>query len=122
MIDHVGFDVGDYEASKSFYREALAPLGYELLMEYEGGIAGFGRQGKPDFWISTRREPQTGIHIAIASSDRAAVDRFHEAALAAGGVDNGPPGPRALYHEHYYGAYVLDPGGNNLEAVCHAPP
>jgi catechol 2,3-dioxygenase-like lactoylglutathione lyase family enzyme len=90
-------------------------------MEFEGGIAGFGKQGKPDFWIAARGEPQTGIHIAIVSADRASVDRFHEAALAAGGTDNGPPGRRPLYHEHYYGAYVLDPDGNNVEAVCHAP-
>jgi catechol 2,3-dioxygenase-like lactoylglutathione lyase family enzyme len=121
MIDHIGFDVRDYEASKRFYQEALAPLGYELLMEFEGGVAGFGRQGKPDFWIATRGEAQTGIHVAFVTSDRATVDRFHETALAAGGADNGPPGPRPLYHEHYYGAYVLDPDGNNVEAVCHSP-
>ena len=86
----------------------------QLLMEFEGGVAGFGQAGKPDFWIATRGEPQSGIHIAIVSSDRASVDRFHEAALAAGGTDNGPPGPRPLYHEHYYGAYVVDPDGNNV--------
>jgi catechol 2,3-dioxygenase-like lactoylglutathione lyase family enzyme len=121
VIDHLGFDVRDYEASKRFYQQALAPLGYELLMEFDGGVAGFGREGKPDFWIATRGEPQTGIHVAFMSSDRETVDRFYEAALAAGGTDNGPPGPRPLYHEHYYGAYVLDPDGNNVEAVCHTP-
>ena len=121
MIDHLGFDVSDYEASKRFYQEALAPLGYELLMEFEGGVPGFGKQGKPDFWIATRGEPQTGVHVAFVSSDRETVDRFYEAAIAAGGADNGPPGPRPLYHEHYYGAYVLDPDGNNVEACCHAP-
>jgi catechol 2,3-dioxygenase-like lactoylglutathione lyase family enzyme len=121
VIDHLGFDVSDYEASKRFYQEALAPLGYELLMEFEGGVAGFGKQGKPDFWIATRGEPQTGIHVAFVSPDRETVDRFYEAAIAAGGADNGPPEPRPLYHEHYYGAYVLDPDGNNVEACCHAP-
>ena len=121
MIDHLGFDVSDYEASKRFYQEALPPLGYELFVEFEGGVAGFGKQGKPDFWIATRGEPQTGVHVAFVSSDRETVDRFYEAAIAAGGADNGPPGPRPLYHEHYYGAYVLDHDGNNVEACCHAP-
>jgi catechol 2,3-dioxygenase-like lactoylglutathione lyase family enzyme len=120
MIDHVGLDVGDYEASKRFYEQALAPLGYELLMEFES-VAGFGRDGKPEFWIATRGPAQSGVHVAFVSADRAAVDRFHEAALAAGGTDNGAPGPRPLYHENYYGAYVLDPDGNNVEAVRHGP-
>jgi catechol 2,3-dioxygenase-like lactoylglutathione lyase family enzyme len=120
MIDHVSLDVRDYEASKRFYAQALAPLGYELLMEYGGHVCGFGRDGKPDFWIGNRKEAQTGVHVAFAASDRATVDRFHEAALAAGGTDNGPPGPWP-YHEQYYGAFVLDPDGNNVEAVCHRP-
>jgi catechol 2,3-dioxygenase-like lactoylglutathione lyase family enzyme len=121
MIDHVGLDVSDYEVSKRFYELALSPLGYELLMEFPQ-IAGFGRDGKPEFWIATRGPSQTGVHVAFASSDREGVDRFHEAALAAGGRSNGEPGVRPLYHEHYYGAYVLDPDGNNVEAVCHAVP
>jgi len=121
MIDHVSLDVRDYEASKRFYAQALAPLGYELLMEYGGHLCGFGHEGKPDFWIGDREEPQSGVHVAFASPDRTTVDRFYEAALAAGGNDNGPPGLRPHYHERYYGAFVLDPDGNNVEAVCHAP-
>ena len=119
MIDHVRLDVRDLETSKRFYEHALAPLGYELLREFEGHVCGFGRDGKPDFWIGDRAEPQSGVHIAFASPDRATVDRFHEAALAAGGTDNGPPGLRPHYHEQYYGAFALDPDGNNVEAVCH---
>jgi catechol 2,3-dioxygenase-like lactoylglutathione lyase family enzyme len=119
VIDHVRLDVRDLEASKRFYEHALAPLGYELLSEFGGHVCGFGRDGKPDFWIGDRAEPQSGVHIAFASPDRATVDRFHEAALAAGGTDNGPPGLRPHYHEQYYGAFALDPDGNNVEAVCH---
>ena len=119
MIDHVGLDVRDYDTSKRFYEQALAPLGYELLMEFEQ-VAGFGRDGKPEFWISSRGPAQTGVHVAFVSADRAGVDRFHEAALAAGGTDNGGPGERPIYHPGYYGAYVLDPDGNNVEAVCHS--
>jgi catechol 2,3-dioxygenase-like lactoylglutathione lyase family enzyme len=121
VIDHVGFPVSDYAASKAFYEQALAPLGYELIAEFDGAACGFGAQGKPDFWLETRSEPVSGLHIAIASPDRATVDAFHAAALAAGGQDNGAPGPRPQYHEHYYGAYALDPDGNNIEAVCHRP-
>ncbi len=120
MIDHVNLSVRDYETSKRFYVDALAPLGYELIMEF-GRVGGFGTGGKPDFWISERGEPSAPVHVAIASQDRAAVDAFYEAALAAGGKDNGPPGPRPQYHEAYYGAFVLDSDGNNIEAVCHRP-
>jgi len=119
VIDHVSLDVRDLEASKRFYAEALAPLGYELLMEYGGRVAGFGRDGKPDFWIGDRGEPQSGVHVAFASPDRATVDRFYDAALAAGATDNGPPGLRPDYHQQYYGAFVRDLDGNNVEAVCH---
>jgi catechol 2,3-dioxygenase-like lactoylglutathione lyase family enzyme len=119
MIDHVGLDVRDLEASKSFYEQALAPLGYTKLAEYPEAV-GFGEPGKPDFWIGTRGTPGT-THVAILSRDRASVDAFYEAAMAAGGKDNGPPGVRTLYHPTYYGAYVLDPDGNNVEAVCHSP-
>jgi catechol 2,3-dioxygenase-like lactoylglutathione lyase family enzyme len=119
MIDHVGIDVRDLEAAKSFYEQALAPLGYAKLAEYPEAV-GFGRDGKPDFWIARRGNPGT-THIAIAATDRATVDAFHEAAVAAGGEDNGPPGPRPQYHASYYGAYVLDADGNNVEAVCHSP-
>jgi catechol 2,3-dioxygenase-like lactoylglutathione lyase family enzyme len=120
VIDHVGVNVSDIEASKRFYEGALAPLGYTILMDYSPDAVGFGAQGKPDFWIETRGNPG-GVHVAILSPDRATVDAFHKAALAAGGKDNGAPGPRPQYHETYYGGYVLDPDGHNVEAVCHAP-
>jgi catechol 2,3-dioxygenase-like lactoylglutathione lyase family enzyme len=128
MIDHVGFPVSDYARSKAFYTEALAPLGYTLIMEVtadqtESGspAAGFGRQGKPDFWIGGEGGLKGILHIAIATENRATVDAFHRAALAAGGTDNGAPGLRPHYHPNYYGAFVLDPDGHNIEAVCHAP-
>jgi catechol 2,3-dioxygenase-like lactoylglutathione lyase family enzyme len=121
MIDHVGIGVRDYAASKAFYEQALAPLGMSLLMEPVGRAAGFGEPGKPVFWLEADRMPVTEVHVAFHAKDRATVDAFHAAALAAGGADNGAPGVRELYHPHYYGAYVLDPDGNNLEAVCHAP-
>jgi catechol 2,3-dioxygenase-like lactoylglutathione lyase family enzyme len=118
-IDHVNLNVRDYEQSKRFYEQALAPLGYQLVMEY-GPAGGFGEGGKPDFWVTQRGEP-TIAHVAIAAKDRQTVDAFYEAAVAAGGTDNGPPGLRPHYHESYYGAFVIDPDGNNVEAVCHTP-
>jgi len=121
MLDHVGLDVEDYDRSKAFYEKALAPLGLRLLMEPVPGVGGFGDGQKPFFWIGTRDQPQTGIHVAFAADTRETVDAFHAAALDAGGTDNGKPGVRELYHPHYYGAYVLDPDGNNVEAVCHTP-
>ena len=122
MLDHVGFAVEDYGRSKSFYEKALAPLGLTLLMEPQGEAAGFGEDGKPFFWLEARGTTVTGrLHIAFAVEDRETVDAFHAAALAAGGTDNGPPGVREIYHPSYYGAYVLDPDGNNIEAVCHKP-
>ena len=128
MIDHVGFPVSDYLRSKAFYNEALVPLGYSLIMEISGGhtesrhpAAGFGADGKPDFWIGGEGGLEGSLHIAIVAENRAAVDAFHRAALAAGGKDNGAPGLRPQYHPHYYGAFVLDPDGHNVEAVCHAP-
>jgi catechol 2,3-dioxygenase-like lactoylglutathione lyase family enzyme len=117
MIDHAGFQVSDYARSKQFYTAALAPLGYVLVMEF-GEAAGFGAGGKPDFWISAGK-PTAPVHVAILSPDRATVAAFHRAALAAGGRDNGAPGLRPEYHATYYGAFVLDPDGNNIEAVCH---
>jgi catechol 2,3-dioxygenase-like lactoylglutathione lyase family enzyme len=119
MLDHIGLSVSDLDRSKAFYTDALRPLGYEVVMEFDG-VAGFGAKGKPDFWIA-EGEPRTPIHVAFASPDRATVDTFHEAALAAGGNDNGGPGLRPHYHEHYYGAFAHDPDGNNVEAVCHLP-
>jgi catechol 2,3-dioxygenase-like lactoylglutathione lyase family enzyme len=120
MLDHVGFSVSDYERSKVFYEKALAPLGLTLLMEPMPGIGGFGEGQKPFFWIHTRDpEPRGGIHVAFTTDSRETVDAFHSAALEAGGTDNGGPGVREIYHPNYYGAFVLDPDGNNVEAVCH---
>ena len=122
VIDHVGFAVADYKRSKEFYERALAPLGLTLLMEFAGAAAGFGKSGRPSFFIEARGQPVRGrLHIALRAESRAQVDAFHAAAIEAGGTDNGAPGLRALYHPDYYGAYVLDPDGNNIEAVCHQP-
>jgi catechol 2,3-dioxygenase-like lactoylglutathione lyase family enzyme len=120
VIDHVVLNVGDYEASKRFYVEALRPLGYEVILEF-AQMAGLGREGKPALWVGERDEPSANVHLALASPDRRTVDEFYNAALGAGGRDNGAPGLRPIYHEQYYGAYVLDPDGNNIEAVCHLP-
>jgi catechol 2,3-dioxygenase-like lactoylglutathione lyase family enzyme len=120
VIDHVGLGVSDLQESKAFYQQALRPLGYHLLMERDGS-AGLGRDGKPAFWIHAKRPLSGTTHVAIASPDRATVDAFHAAGLAAGGRDNGLPGLRPHYHQNYYGAFVLDPDGNNIEAVCHGP-
>ena len=121
MLDHVGFGVTDYARSKAFYEKALAPLGITLVLEPMGAAAGFGEGRKPFFWIEAERAAVTGLHVAFATEDRASVDAFHAAAVAAGGTNNGAPGVRAIYHPDYYGAYVLDPDGNNIEAVCHKP-
>ena len=125
MIDHIGFPVSDYARAKTFYTEALAPLGYGLIMEVAQedrpgeDAAGFGANGKPDFWIGGEGALNKPVHIAIEAKDRATVDAFYKAALGAGGRDNGAPGIRAHYHPNYYGAFVLDPDGHNIEAVCH---
>jgi catechol 2,3-dioxygenase-like lactoylglutathione lyase family enzyme len=120
-IDHMALDVADYERSKAFYEQALAPLGIKLLLEHEVGLCGFGGDF-PFFWIGQRGlGPQTGVHVAFTARDREMVAAFHAAALAAGGSDNGGPGVREIYHPNYYGAFVLDPDGNNVEAVCHKP-
>jgi len=126
MIDHVGFSVSDYARERAFYEKALAPLGYVLVMEttaQETGkpAAGFGANGKPDFWIGGEGKLDKPLHIAILAKDRATVDAFHRAAVAAGGRDNGSPGVRPHYHPNYYGAFVLDLDGHNIEAVCHTP-
>ena len=120
MLDHVSLPVSKLEQSKRFYEEALSPLGYELIMEHHISGVGFGESAKPDFWIR-QGEVGAAVHVAFASEDRATVDAFHEAAMAAGGRDNGGPGLRPEYHASYYGAYVFDPDGNNIEAVCHGP-
>jgi catechol 2,3-dioxygenase-like lactoylglutathione lyase family enzyme len=120
MLDHVTVHVSDFARSKRFYERALAPLGYSVLMEFGGDVAGLGA-GRPDFWVAARGERSGPAHIAFQSTTRAAVGAFHKAALAAGGRDNGGPGLRPDYHPTYYGAFVLDPDGNNIEAVCHQP-
>ncbi|HEY6836182.1 MAG TPA: VOC family protein [Gaiellaceae bacterium] len=120
MIDHVTANVGDFEQAKRFYTQALAPLGYSVQMEF-GESAGFGTgEGIPDFWISSR-EGRGATHVAISAKDRAAVDAFYEAAVQAGGNDNGAPGLRPDLHEAYYAAFVHDADGNNIEAVTHRP-
>ena len=120
MLDHVSLPVSDLERSKRFYEEALSALGYRLIMEHHISGVGFGQSAKPDFWIR-QGEVGASVHVAFASEDRATVDAFYEGAIAAGGHDNGQPGVRPEYHSAYYGAYVLDPDGNNIEAVCHRP-
>jgi len=122
MIDHTGLQVADLTRAKSFYRTALAPLGYTLLREFGDMAAGFGVAPKPDFWLAAGTPNSPRIHIAFRAENRAMVDAFYKAALAAGGKDNGAPGARAHYHPAYYGAFVLDPDGHNIEAVCHDPP
>lgn len=118
MLDHVNLPVSDLGRSRRFYEKALSPLGHGLLMEHPISGVGFGREGKPGFWIK-RGDVGSAVHVAFASPDRATVDAFHAAALAAGARDNGRPGLRPEYHRSYYGAFVLDPDGNNVEAVCH---
>src|SRR4051794_4533613 len=115
MIDHIGIHVTDLARSKAFYERALAPLGYALVMTWEQ-FAGFGVAGKPDFWIGVETV-RDKVHVAFRAKGRAEVRAFYEAALAAGGKDNGPPGMRPHYHQDYYGAFVLDPDGHNVEAV-----
>ena len=120
MLDHVSLNVSDIDASRAFYEQALEPLGVGVIMEYPG-FAGMGEDQKPWLWIAQRGEPCTSVHVALAVPDRATVNAFYEAAIAAGGTDNGAPGLRPQYHPGYYGAFVLDPDGNNIEAVCHQP-
>ncbi len=127
MIDHTGVIVSDFQKSKAFYQAALSAIGYEMLMELSAAVtghtdvAGFGEPPKPDFWISRGTPNTPPIHVAFRVPDRKRVDRFYRAAIAAGGRDNGAPGLRPHYHPDYYGAFVLDPDGHNIEAVCHAP-
>jgi catechol 2,3-dioxygenase-like lactoylglutathione lyase family enzyme len=118
MLDHIKLHVADAPRSKAFYERALAPLGYHVVMEPAPGVVGMGTRF-PDFWLAQSDTP-TVAHVALRADDRAAVDAFHAAALDAGGTDNGAPGLRPQYHPGYYGAFVLDPDGNNLEAVHHS--
>lgn len=136
MIDHMTFRVSDMARSKAFYAAALAPLGYTLGFDQRFGdvqVVGLAHAdpsapggSRIDTWLVDGPSPHgggitTGCHLCWSATDRAAVDAFHAAALAAGGRDNGAPGLRPQYHAHYYGAFVLDPDGNNIEAVCHSP-
>lgn len=127
MIDHTGLVVSDPDKSRRFYDGALAPLGYKVLMEvpkeFTGGVValGYGVPPKPDFWMTEGVPNEPRLHVAFRADNRRQVDAFYETALAAGGRDNGPPGLRPHYHKDYYGAFVLDPDGHNIEAVCHVP-
>jgi catechol 2,3-dioxygenase-like lactoylglutathione lyase family enzyme len=128
MLDHVGFAVADAARSKIFYEAALAPLGIGFIMtatsdqtESGGTAHGFGSGGKPYFWVGDNEAVGEGTHVAFEAKSRAEVEAFHKAALAAGGRDNGAPGPRPHYGPDYYAAFVFDPDGINVEAVCHAP-
>ena len=120
MLDHIGLIVHDYQRSKAFYQSALAPLGYELVMEM-GDWAGFGWGGKPQLLIKGGSSTAPAVHIAFSAEDRETVRAFYDAALKAGGKDSGAPGLRPEYHDHYYAAYVLDPDGHKIEVVCHIP-
>ena len=118
MLDHISLPVRDYARSRDFFKAVLAPLGYELSMDF-GEACGFGVGGMPDFWIGAGSAPVPPMHIAFRAPDREAVDAFYRAALANGGSDNGKPGLRPHYHSNYYAAFVIDPDGNNVEAVIH---
>src|SRR5689334_10157848 len=126
-LDHTSLSVSDFAAAKAFYSAALAPLGITVLMEFpkavtgNADVAGLGSNGKPFFWLAGAGKTTPRIHIAFTAKSRAEVDAFYTAAMAAGGKDNGPPGIRAMYHPNYYGAFVLDADGHNVEAVCHKP-
>lgn len=128
IIDHLGVNVRDFQRSVEFYKAVFAPLGIELVGQYEGKFAGFGKNKKPDFWISSapmsfqteeQARTNTPVHVCFKASSRAEVDAFHKAALAAGAKDYGAPGVRTHYHPNYYGAFALDPDGHNIEAVFH---
>ncbi|HVX35908.1 MAG TPA: VOC family protein [Hyphomicrobium sp.] len=126
ILDHIGFPVTDYARSVAFYKQALAPLGIVMLKEFKlsddgaDGYAGFGRK-RPQFWIGTGAALKGRLHVAFAAANRQEVHAFYEAAIAAGARDNGAPGLRPHYHENYYGGFVLDPDGHNIEAVAHLP-
>jgi catechol 2,3-dioxygenase-like lactoylglutathione lyase family enzyme len=125
MIDHTGLNVSDLEKSKAFYRAALAPIGYELIKEFPASVtgsvavAGFGEPPKPDFWLAEGKPNDPLLHVAFRASGLEQVDEFYREALKAGGRDNGAPGLRPHYHPNYYGAFVLDPDGHNIEVVFH---
>lgn len=123
ILDHVGLKVSDFDRSFALYREALATLGIDVLADMSFGrdrVAGFGKE-HPTFWISNGADARGETHVAFTAASQAEVEAFYSVALSMGARDNGAPGLRAQYHSHYFGAYVLDPDGNNIEAVCHAP-
>jgi catechol 2,3-dioxygenase-like lactoylglutathione lyase family enzyme len=127
MIDHTGLHVSNAQKSRAFYEKALAPLGYKILMdipaEFTGGVMvyGMGVAPKADFWVAEGQVESPKVHVAFRAANHEEVNEFYKAALAAGGTDNGAPGPRPHYHQNYYGAFVRDPDGHNIEAVCHDP-
>jgi catechol 2,3-dioxygenase-like lactoylglutathione lyase family enzyme len=126
-IDHTSLSVSDFAKAKAFYTAALKPLGINVLMEFPksvtGGadVAGLGSNGKPFFWLADAGKTSPRVHLAFAAASRAEVDAFYKAAISAGAKDNGPPGVRPQYHPNYYGAFVVDADGHNIEAVCHTP-
>ena len=120
MLDHIGVVVDDFDKAVAFYETALAPLGVALILR-NSGEAGFGRDGRPQFWLYRGRAPSGRMHLAFTARSAAQVRAFHAAALAAGAKDNGAPGLRAHYDPNYYSAFAIDPNGHNIEAVCHAP-
>ena len=126
MIDHITFGVANFERSIAFYDAAFAPLGvrrlFDVPLEHSGGVrvTGYG-DSRPWFWIAEERPVSGVLHVALVGKSRAEVDAFHAAAIEVGGVDNGPPGLRPHYHAEYYAAFVIDPDGHNIEAVCHTP-
>lgn len=129
MLDHIGLSVADLARSRAFYDAVMPTLDAACVMavtaEETGGTyegAGYGRNGKPSFWIGSGGRTQGSLHVAFVADSRAAVDAFYAAAMAAGATDNGSPGVREHYHPNYYAAFVLDPDGHNIEAVCHQPP
>ena len=130
MIDHMSSYATDFPATRAFYEAALGALGIgvqmEMTFDQDPDLPGrracaFGPAGRPVFWVIEAGEPYSPRHVAFEAAGRAAVDAFHRAGLAAGGADHGAPGPRPEYHEHYYGGFLTDPDGNNVEAVCHRP-
>ena len=117
MYDHIGLKVKDVAASVRFWKAALAPLGHEVASADDQG-AGLGPKGAPSLWLYRSTNGAGGVHVALRAPDRASVDRFHAAGVKAGGRDNGAPGPRRDYSPTYYAAFLIDPDGNNVEAVC----
>jgi len=121
MFDHIGITTTNLKALRDWYHQALTPLGYEVKYEEDGLYCGLGPADSINVWLKQGDSATGNVHLAFTADNRKTVDEFYAAAMAAGGTDNGAPGLRPHYHENYYGAFVLDPGGNNIEAVCHLP-